>query len=153
MFGFREALDSTVTVILPEHARVQVVSLPALSILKFSAWEERRLTEPGKDAYDLLLITKNYASAGNDNRLYDANPFVAGSPSDYEAAGAWLLGKDMAKLLDAKGRERLARIIAKEADKMGKLHLAGDMMSDDPERALVLLAALEEGFVGEKDEQ
>jgi len=145
MFGFKEALDSTITVILPDDARVQVVSLPALAIQKFSAWVERKFREPGKDAYDLILIIKNYASA-NGERVYDANPYVAGSPSDYEAAGAWLLGKDMAKLLDETGRQWLARIIADEADDAGQLRLVGDMMRDDPDRALVLLAALKEGF-------
>lgn len=145
MFGFKEALGSTVTVLLPDDARVQVVSLRALAILKFSAWAERRLREPRKDAYDLLLIIKNYATASGE-RLYDANPHVVGSPSDYEAAGAWLLGKDMAQLLDEIGRERLARIIADEADEAGQLRLVGDMTRDDPDRALVLLAALEDGF-------
>lgn len=152
MFGFREALDSSVTVILPDDARVQVVPLPALAILKFSAWVERRSREPGKDAYDLLLIIKNYAIASGE-RVYDANPYLAGSPSDYEAAGAWLLGKDMAQLLDEAGHERLARIIADEADEAGQLRLVGDMMRDDPERALGLLAALEDGFIGQKHEQ
>lgn len=145
MFGFKEALGSAVTVVLPDDARVQVVSLPALAMLKFSAWKERWLRERGKDAYDLLLIIKNYASASGE-RIYDANPYLAGSPSDYEAAGAWLLGKDMARLLDEAGHERLARIIADEADEAGQLRLVGDMMRDDPDRALVLLSALEDGF-------
>jgi predicted nucleotidyltransferase len=146
MFGFSEALNSAVTVFLPDAASVHVVSLPALAILKLSAWTERRLTEPGKDAYDLRLIVKNYADIAGE-RLYEANPYVVGSPSDYEGAGAWLLGKDMARLLDSNGRERLARLIADEADEAGQLRLAGDMMHDDPERALTLLQALEEGFV------
>jgi len=145
MFGFKEALGSSVTVVLPDDARVQVVSLPALAMLKFSAWKERWLRERGKDAYDLLLIIKNYASTSGE-RIYDANPYLAGSPSDYEAAGAWLLGKDMARLLDEAGHERLARIIADEADEAGQLRLVGDMMRDDPDRALVLLSALEDGF-------
>jgi predicted nucleotidyltransferase len=152
MFGFKEALGSAVTVKLPDDARVQVVSLPALAILKFSAWTERRHREPGKDAYDLLLIIKNYASASGE-RLYDANPHVPGSPSDYEAAGAWLLGKDMAQLLDETGRERLARIIADEADEAGQLRLVGDMTRHDPERVLELLGALEDGFIGGRDDQ
>lgn len=148
MFGFKEALGSSVTVVLPDDAQVQVVSLPALAILKFSAWVDRRLTDPGKDAYDLRLIIKNYANV-SEERLYDGNPYVAGSPSEYEAAGAWLLGGDMAQLLDQIGRERLARIIADEADEAGQLRLVGDMMRNDPERALELLAALEDGFIGE----
>ena len=145
MFGFGEALDSSVAVKLPGDAQIQVVSLPALAILKFSAWVERRDREPGKDAYDLALIIRNYAIASGE-RVYDANPYLMGSPPDYEAAGAWLLGKDMAELLDDAGHERLARIIANEADEQGQLRLVGEMMRNDPERALVLLAALEDGF-------
>lgn len=152
MFGFREALNSSVTVMLPDDATVQVVSLPALAILKLSAWSERRLLEPGKDAYDLLLILKNYASTSG-KRLYDANPHIAGSPSDYEAAGAWLLGRDMAQLLNDDGHQRLARIMAEEADETGQLRLVGDMMRGDPDRALQLLAALEDGFIGGRNEQ
>ena len=146
MFGFKEALESTVTVILPDDARVQVVSLPALAILKLSAWAERRLREPGKDAHDLLLIVRNYLDAGNLDRMYEEYPEAGGSPFDYESAGAWLLGKDMARLLDEAGRSRLAPMIADEADELGKLRLVGDMMRGDPERALALLAALDEGF-------
>lgn len=146
MFGFKEVLGSTVTVILPEDARVQVVSLPALTILKLSAWAERRLREPRKDAYDLLLIIKNYAHANNEDRLYDENPYIAGSPSDFEAGGAWLLGKDMARLLDPASREQIGRVLAEQADEQGNLRLVGDMMND-PDRALELLAALERGFI------
>lgn len=146
MFGFKEALKSTVTVVLPDDARVQVVSLPALAILKLSAWAERGLREPGKDAHDLLLIVRNYLDAGNRDRMYEEYPEAGGSPFDYESAGAWLLGKDMARLLDEAGRSRLAAMIADEADESGDLRLVGDMMRDNPERALALLAALEEGF-------
>lgn len=68
MFGYREALKASVAVVLPDDACVQVVSLPALAMLKFLAWTERRLTEPQKDAYDLLLIIRNYLDAGNRER-------------------------------------------------------------------------------------
>jgi len=152
MFGFSEAMKSAVKVLLPDGIEALVVSLPALAILKFSAWSERRLSDPGKDAYDLQLIIRNYAVTVGD-RLYEANPYVMGSPSDYEGASAWLLGKDMAALLDAKGHNYLARLIGDEADPDGQLRLAGEMMRHEPERALQLLAALEDGFVGESGER
>ena len=147
VFGFREALGSCITVLLPPDERVQVVSLPALAVLKWIAWNERRFEQPGKDAHDLALIIQNYLYAGNHDRLHAEIPDAGGSPFDYEYAGAQLLGKDMARVLDAEGRERLARMIADEADEQGQLHLAGDMMRNDPGRALELLAALEDGFV------
>lgn len=146
VFGFREAQGSCITVILPPAERVQVVSLPALAILKFVAWKERRFQQPGKDAHDLALIIRSYLDAGNHERLHSEIPDAGGSPYDYEIGGAQLLGKDMARLLDVEGRERLAQLIAEEANEQGQLRLAGDMMRADPERALELLAALEKGF-------
>lgn len=147
VFGFREAYGASITVILPPNERVQLVSLPALAILKLVAWQERRFEQPGKDAHDLALILRNYLDAGNHERLHDEIPDAGGSPYDYEIGGAQLLGKDMARLLDAAGRDRLGRLIADEADEQGQLRLAGDMMRTDPERALELLAALEDGFL------
>jgi predicted nucleotidyltransferase len=146
VFGFREVATHTVEVRFPGNAVGRVVTLPALALLKINAWADRHLRVPKKDAHDLRLIIRNYANANNTDRLYDENPYVVGSPSDYEAAGAWLLGKDIAQVLDANGQERLARIIANETDKGGQLKLAGDMMRDDTDRAHFLLAALEEGF-------
>lgn len=153
VFGFREVAAHTVEVRFPGDAVGRVVTLPALALLKIDAWADRHLRVPQKDAHDLRLIIRNYADANSTDRLYDENPYLMGSPADYELAGAWLLGKDIAQLLDSNGRERLARIIADEADEGGQLRLAVDMMRDNQERALALLAALEEGFVGEKDEQ
>ena len=147
VFGFKEAYETSLTVVLPPDERVQVVSLPALAVLKLIAWNERRFEQPGKDAHDLALIIQNYLYAGNHDRLHTEIPDAGGSPFDYEYAGAQLLGKDMARVLDAEGRERLARMIAEEADEQGQLRLAGDMMRNDPGRALELLAALEDGFV------
>lgn len=146
VFGFREAHRTSITVVLPPNARVQVASLPALALLKLVAWKARRFEQPGKDAFDFTLILRTYLDAGNHERLFEENPEAGGSPYDYEAGAAWLLGKDMARLLDAAGRERLARLIADEADARGQLRLAGDMMRDDPERALELLAALGRGL-------
>lgn len=98
MFGFREALSKSVNVKLPDNAEVSVVSLPALAVLKLVAWRERWTTSPGKDAYDLRLILEKYLDAGNYERFFQENPDAGGSPFDYETAGAWLLGKDMAAL-------------------------------------------------------
>lgn len=146
VFGFREAHQSSITVILPPDERVQAVSLPALAILKLVAWNDRGADQRGKDAHDLALIVRNYLDAGNHARLHDEIPDAGGSPYDYEFGGAQLLGRDMGRLLDTAGRERLGRLIADEADEQGQLRLAGEMMRNDPERALELLTALESGF-------
>jgi predicted nucleotidyltransferase len=153
VFGFREAAAQTIEVRFPGDAIGRVVTLPALAVLKVDAWADRHIRDPRKDAYDLQLIIRHYADAIREDRLYHQNPYLMGSPADYERASAWLLGKDMAQLLDSNGRERLARVIAEEADEDGQLRLAGEMMRDNQERALELLAALEDGFIGKSDEQ
>lgn len=147
VFGFREAAAETIEVRFPGGAVGRVVTLPALAVLKLDAWSDRHVREPEKDAYDLNLIVRNYADANSGGRLYDDNPYLLGSPVDYECAGAWLLGRDMARLLDPKGRERIAAIIAEQADRDGPLQLAGEMMRENEERALQLLSALEDGFM------
>ncbi|MGB5080474.1 MAG: nucleotidyl transferase AbiEii/AbiGii toxin family protein, partial [Burkholderiales bacterium] len=105
-FGFREMHTATISVALPDGAQVQVASLPALALLKLVAWANRRLTEPGKDAHDLKLILRHYLDAGNADRLHtEGAELLQSADFDYETAGAWLLGKDMAHLLDAEGHE------------------------------------------------
>lgn len=153
VFGFREASMQTVGVRFPSGATSPVVTLPALTILKLDAWVDRHVRDPLKDAYDLHLIIRNYAAVSGE-RIYDeANPYIVGSPSDYECAGAWLLGGDMSQLLDSAGRTQMAILIGDEADENGQLRLAGEMIRDEPERALALLEALEDGFIGEGNEQ
>lgn len=134
------------TVGLPDATEVQVATLAALTLLKLVAWSERRLTQPGKDAHDLSLILRHYLEAGNSDRLdTEAEELLDAADFDYEVAGAWLLGKDVAGCLDAEGREQIAAMLAEESDPQGALRLAGDLRMD-AERALRLIGALNEGF-------
>ena len=146
VFGFREALAATILVLLPGCVSSPVVTLPALAMLKLAAWMERRYVQPGKDAYDLLMIMRNYLNAGNTERLYtDAAHLLERSDFDYETAGAWLLGHDMAKLLVGDSKAKVASLLERESDSNGTLALVGDMRSD-PEALLAMLVALRNGF-------
>lgn len=148
VFGFGEAFDSAIDAMLPEAVSAKVVSLPALTLLKIEARRERRLREPGKDAHDIRLILRNYLQAGNDHRLYDEFSHLLEDPQfDYEAAGAYILGRDVKALLDEKGLAHVLEIMTAESDADGALHLVGDM-GIDPEKALRLLDALREGLDG-----
>ncbi len=146
VFGFREALTATVLVVLPERVTVPVVTLPALAVLKLAAWMERRYTQPGKDAYDLWAIMRNYLEAGNNDRLHtDGAHLLKRDDFDYEAAGAWLLGHDMAKLLTGDPRAKVSALLTRESDPNGSLSLVGDMRVD-PDKAMAMLNALSSGF-------
>lgn len=147
VFGFREALAATIPVLLPERITTQVVSLPALAILKIAAWMERRYVQPGKDAYDLWLILRHYLDAGNRDRLYtEAAQLLERGDFDYEAAGAWLLGHDMARLLGIDAKTKIAALLERELNPNGSLALVGDMRAD-PDAAVALLRALTRGFM------
>lgn len=148
VFGFREAQAATMLVVLPGGITVPVVTLPALALLKITAWMERRYAQPGKDAYDLLIIMRNYLDAGNHDRLYtDAAHLMDHGDFDYEAAGAWLLGHDMGKLLAGDSKALVAALLEQESTPQGPLRLVGDMRTDT-ETLLSLLGALKSGFTG-----
>lgn len=147
VFGFSEVFDATLMVRLPDNEEIRVVSLPALAILKLMAWKERRLSEPGKDAYDLAAIIGNYLEAGNHERLYTEAAHLLETPDfDFEQAGAWLLGHDMARLLPRPARQPVAEMLATENDPNGKLRLVGDMPIE-ANRALALLQSMNQGFL------
>ncbi len=146
VFGFQEVFNHTLLVQLPEGQTMRVVSLPALVILKLVAWEERRRHRPGTDAHDIALILRRYLDAGNLQRLYDAAPQLVNKPNfDYEEAGAWLLGHDMADMLPPLAHPRLIELLQREIDLAGRVNLIGDMpMSAD--LGLKLLQNLAQGF-------
>jgi predicted nucleotidyltransferase len=153
MLGYREASATAVKVRMPGDLIVNVVSLPALAIMKLVAWTERRHTAPKKDAYDLWLLLRNYSDAGNQERLYgDALHLVDAQNFDYESAGAWLLGSDardvIERSLDAtQGVSAMDRILASETESAGKLSLAAEMNSQDVAKALEMLTAFRQGFL------
>jgi predicted nucleotidyltransferase len=145
VFAFQEALADSVGVQLPGGESVRVPSLAGLGLLKIVAWVDRRLTAPGKDAGDFGLILRHYLPAGNEGRLWEEGAHLLSEPGfDYEAAGAWLLGHDMARLLDRDGQSWLSALLEKEADPEGPLRLIGDMRID-PLITLLLVQATARG--------
>lgn len=152
LVGFREALGSTVTFVLPGQVKVPVVSLPALTALKLVAWKERGTLVPQKDAHDLELIARNYADAGSRDRLFEEIPGLHERASpDLELWGAELLGRDLATSSSELLRESLVRILEAESDPASDLRLAVDMNRQDAERARQFLAALLRGLMAVRD--
>lgn len=140
-FGAREADDATICVRLPNDVVLRVASLPALILLKIMAWNDRKLTQPGKDAPDLLLMLRHYLDCGNASRLdtehsdlYDESPF------DYEIAGARLAGRDVRRLLATRDVARVIAVLTPEADPEGRLLLARQS-GLEPDRARELIEA------------
>jgi predicted nucleotidyltransferase len=149
--GFREALAASLVVLLPEETRLHVVSLPALVTLKLTAWPERRLTEPGKDAQDFFLVLSRYLDAGQADRLYGEAAHLLDEPDfDYARAGARLLGADVRRFLEAAGSHAtiadLGRLLVSETDPNQPLRLVQDARPAEVDEALALLQAFRRAF-------
>lgn len=144
--GFAETADAGIEVLLPGKVKVDVTSPAGQALLKIVAWSDRHNTRPGSDAHDLTLLLRWYLEAGNEDRLYDEAEDLLHAPDfDREIAGANLLGRDIATLLDAAGVVAIRAVIEPEIDPDCPLRLVGDL-DCETERALRLLRGLAEGL-------
>jgi predicted nucleotidyltransferase len=154
VLGLSEALQAAINVRLPENVDVQVAALPALAVLKVAAWYDRQHESPGKDAGDLWLLLRSYASAGNEDRIYEGHVRVLESSGfDPDLAGAWLMGADALRVMQlgpepSQAIAVLRRILDPEVDVDGPLRLLGQMPIGDKDRQLALLRAFRAGLLG-----
>lgn len=120
--GFSDALESAVLVKLDQSLTVPVVSLPVLIALKLFAWIDRRM-ENNKDAEDIFTILKQYADAGNEDRLYgEYLALLEEEGFDNELAGARLAGIDCAASLSDETRSQIVALLrdAREVDYLAR---------------------------------
>lgn len=124
-FGASEAFKATVSVLLPFAVTLPVASIPALALLKVTAWQDRKFTNPGRDADDLLLYVRHYMDCDNmDRAARDHADLFQVDDYDHEVAGAQLLGRDIALLLEKPAKDRVLNILLSQADAQGTLLLA-----------------------------
>ncbi len=113
--GFADAYQATQTVRLRENPEldIQIVTIPALVILKLMAWRDR--PEQSKDATDLAFLLRNYLDAGQTERLAQQHgDLLAEYDFDFERAGARLLGRDIASFVSAATKQKLQQILSTE---------------------------------------
>lgn len=153
VIGYREAMRDAILVHLPADQQINVVSLPALTMLKLFAWKDRRMSSPSKDAADLWTIIRHYLEAGNEARIYfETETLLAQENYDHSRTGAWMLGKDIRELLsrteDDSALKATIELLEIEVDENGDLHLARDMRRIEAQQAYDLLTALYAGLIG-----
>ncbi|WP_053722456.1 nucleotidyl transferase AbiEii/AbiGii toxin family protein [Saccharothrix sp. NRRL B-16348] len=140
VLGLREAVDSAVTVLMPDGVTVQVPSIPALALLKLFAWRDRHRVDT-RDAIDLVVIINWYSSGHYWDRLYDEEfDILERFGHDPRVAGAALLGRHMSDLLGDQAVAVLVDVVDNE-DLMGRL--ARDMAAV---RAAELVTAMGDGI-------
>ncbi len=156
VLGFREAMSSSTSALLPLEQRVAVVCLPMLAVLKIIAWSDRRSRERGRDAPDLMLILANYMEAGQEQRLYaEEDHLLRAADFDFERAGSWLAGKDALNLLrlhsdnSTRIEQAVRSALEPEVDPDGSLRLIGELGETDRERMRFLLVSFLAGFNGD----
>jgi predicted nucleotidyltransferase len=145
-FGMHEAMRSGHEVRLPGGGSLLVASLPALALLKVTAWQDRKFTHPGRDAGDLMLYLRHYLDCDRYDHAAQYYPELFEAP-DYvhEVASARLLGRDLRQLLDEAAAERVLQILQPEADEQGKRLLAQQSRLDTG-LSVTMIAGLCEGL-------
>lgn len=145
-FGASEAFETSIRVRLPNKVTLRVASIPALALLKITAWADRKHSHPGRDAGDLLLYARHYLDCDNlDRAAQDHSDLFNTDDYDYEATGARLLGRDIADLLNQQSIEPVLSIMLAQADAEGSLLLA-QQSGLDLEYARRLIQALCDGL-------
>ncbi len=125
--GYSDALKSALKVEIEPGFEVKIVSLPAMVALKILAWDERR--ERAKDASDVYLLLRNYAEAGQFERLYaDGLDLLELWGYDLALAGSALLGRDAQRDLAA---ETIGQVCAVLADENKQRRFLAQMVQTD----------------------
>ena len=148
--GFTDALNTAIQVQLDEQHTIPVVTLECLIVLKLFAWKDRN-AKNNKDAADIYTLLKEYAAAGNTDRIFEDHlPLLEHFEFDLELTGAALLGFDTARILTLNTREAVEVLLNAE-DLMDRL--AGHMMQSlsrmddqDDQKLKKLLSAYRYGF-------
>lgn len=110
---------------------VKLVTLSGLSVMKIFSWKDK-YPERKKDATDLFIIIRHYTDAGNFERIPDEMPDLLDSDDfDYVRAGARLLGRDIAKVLNPATKKEVLDILEKETGEQDRYELIEDMMRSD----------------------
>lgn len=133
VLGFEETYQHAQIVRLRSKPALEVrlVTLPGLAVMKILSWRDK-YPERSKDATDLISIIRYYSDAGNFERIPDEMPELLNSDEfDYAMAGARLLGRDMAKILNPATRKEILNILEKETGEQDRYRLIEDMMRSD----------------------
>jgi predicted nucleotidyltransferase len=118
--GYREAFAAAPAVEIQPGFVVRVASLPGLAILKVFAWVDRG-PDDSRDAIDLATLLRQYAEAGNEDRLYGAEIRVLEAVNhDLDLAGPRLLGKDAARVTTPETRARVLSLL-NDAERLDRL--------------------------------
>lgn len=127
--GFDEVYRSSRQIILSKEAEI-IVRIPSpagLALLKIFSWKDG-FPDRKKHAEDLFFIMRNYADAGNMDRLYEKEQsLLVAEEFDTELAGIRLLGRDIAGISTSETLGKVAGILEDETVDQVRYNLVTDM--------------------------
>jgi predicted nucleotidyltransferase len=150
--GFEEAYQDAIIIQLRDDPllEIPVVSPRGYAILKLISWNDRK-DQTKKDAQDLLLVIKNYAYLGNDERIYEIEEIFDQEDFDYIEGSATLLGYDIATIANEKTLRKVIEILEADISGTTDYRLVQDMFTldidniDQFESNMKLLHAVKKG--------
>ncbi len=130
--GFEEAYQDAIIIQLRDDPllEIPVVSPRGYAILKLISWNDRK-DQTKKDAQDLLLVIKNYAYLGNDERIYEIEEIFDQEDFDYIEGSATLLGYDIATIANEKTLKKVIEILEADISGTTDYRLVQDMFTLD----------------------
>jgi predicted nucleotidyltransferase len=152
VLGYRQALATAIHLRLDSTCWVPMASAPGLAIMKLVTWADRGEARLGRDAVDFIEVLRQYSFILTDQELYDDFPEAMDRYEfRVEPAAAWILGKQVADLVDERLREVITGTLRPESKVRmidHSLKERGSLRPDvrEAETAL-MLDAFEQGFL------
>ncbi|MDP1831306.1 MAG: nucleotidyl transferase AbiEii/AbiGii toxin family protein [Geothrix sp.] len=151
VLGYEQALASAIRLRIDGTRGIPMASAAGQAILKLVAHRDRAKRTQGRDAADFYELLRHHADTLTDEQLYDVYPeAMARYEFRPEPAGAWILGRQVSKMIDGQLRHWLATILAPDA----RSRLLDGMLreyqrieqNDQKSEAGSLLSAFEQGL-------
>lgn len=151
VLGYEQALASAIRLRIGKSRSIPMASAAGQALLKLVAHGDRAIRTRGRDAADFYELLRHHGGTLTDEQLFDAYPeAMARYEFRPEPAGAWILGRQVAEMIDGRLSQWLAAILAPGArDRLLDGMLRGYQGIEPDGRASeadVLLAAFERGL-------
>lgn len=101
VLGYAQALSAAIHLRLDESRWVPLASAAGIAVMKLVAWMDRGEARLGRDGVDFIEILRQQAHILTDKELYNDHPeAMAQYEFRVEPAGAWILGTQVASMMD-----------------------------------------------------
>lgn len=116
VLGYEQALASAIRLKIDGTRGIPMASAAGQAILKLVAHRDRATRTQGRDATDFYELLRHHADTLTEEQLYDVYP-EAMERYEFkpEPAGAWILGRQVARIIDGQLSQWLATILAPDA--------------------------------------